>query len=226
MRAGGVRGQWRRWLLSLAITAAAPAGLSLGGCDDEGSTASPPPSSTKTSANRGRKGKRSGKKDKAGALQVYGKVPDNYRHSFSERDFIPDVTGDENRDPFRSYIVNMPGQRGRDDVVTGGNSICNKDNSVATSYSLRALRLIGIVLRGTKSYALFRDSRSYGHIVRRGDCLGKELARVEAIGAGFVRLMVIPEAPPGAPAPPPQARDVALYPEEIALEPEDEVVEN
>jgi hypothetical protein len=86
---------------------------------------------------------------------------------------------------------------------------------------MRDLRLMGIVLRGTRSYALFRDSAAFGHIVKRGDCLGKEKARVETIGAGFVRLKVTPEAPPGAPAPAPETRDIALHPEEIAIEADD-----
>ena len=89
---------------------------------------------------------------------------------------------------------------------------------MATNYSLRDLNLIGIVLRGTRSYALFRDSGGYGHIVPRGDCLGKEQARVENIGAGFVRLAVTPEAPPGAPAPAAQTRDILLYPEELSVD--------
>jgi hypothetical protein len=83
---------------------------------------------------------------------------------------------------------------------------------------MRDLRLIGIVLRGTRSYALFRDSAAFGHIVKRGDCLGKEKARVDSIGAGFVRLEVTPEAPPGGAAPDPQMRDIQLHPEELQLQ--------
>jgi hypothetical protein len=145
-------------------------------------------------------------------------VPDEYRHNFDEKDFRPDVSGDENRDPFRSYVVRVPGNRGAENAprieVT---EICTKENSVAPNYSLRDLNLIGIVLRGTRSYALFRDTARLGHIVRRSDCLGKEKARVEAIGSGFVRLEVIPEAPPGAPAPAPQLRDISLHPEEYSV---------
>ncbi|RMH43042.1 MAG: hypothetical protein D6689_06320 [Deltaproteobacteria bacterium] len=150
----------------------------------------------------------------------YTKVPDEYRHEFTEDDFKPDPSGDVNRDPFRSYVFNAPRTESSQGAapVLDVNDICTKDNSVASNYSLRNLKLIGIVLRGTKSYALFRDSGGYGHIVRRADCLGKEKARVDTIGTGFVRLTVIPEAPPGAPAPAPQTRDVQLYPEEIEVE--------
>lgn len=159
------------------------------------------------------------KKGKGRRLAAYDKVPDEYRHKFLETDFRPDITGMENRDPFRSYVLNSPTKR-TDDVTFDVNEICTKDNSVAPTYSLRNLRLLGIVLRGTKSYALFRDTGGLGHIVHRGDCLGKEKARVESIGSGFVRLSVIPEAPPGAPAPAPQTRDIMLYPDEMSLEPE------
>jgi hypothetical protein len=194
-------------------------GMTVTACGDDAPAAK---KTKKSGKKRGRKKKKRGKGGKGGKLETYAKVADEYRHKFSERDFVPDVTGDENRDPFRSYVINNSGSRRQSDApAIDVTEICTQDNSVASSYSLRHLRLIGIVLRGTKSYALFRDSGAFGHIVRRGDCLGKEKARVESIGAGFVRLTVIPEAPPGAPAPAPQTRDISLHPEEISLEPED-----
>jgi hypothetical protein len=171
-----------------------------------------------------RKGKRAGaggggggKAGKAGRLLTAAKVPDEYRIKFTDEQFVPDITGDVNRDPFRSYVVNT-GKSSGDAETQNPNELCTKENSVAPNYSLRSLRLIGIVLRGTRSYALFRDTGAFGHIVRRGDCLGKEQARVEIIGTGFVRMSVIPEAPPGAPAPAPQTRDIQLYPAEMDIE--------
>jgi hypothetical protein len=154
-------------------------------------------------------------------LGGYEKVPDALRRRLTEREFRPDPGGDENRDPFRSYVIHAgAGQSAAAPTVLDTTDNCNRDNSRASSYSLRDLRLIGIVLRGTRSYAQFRDSSNYGHIVARGDCLGKEKAVVETIGAGYVRLEVRPEAPPGAPAPPPQKRDIPLYPEEYQIDPE------
>ena len=209
-----------RVLAVVACASLAPvASASLSGCGDDA------PSAKRPERKGGKKAaprSGGGGGGKGAQLQSAAKVAEEYRHKFVERDFVPDVTGDENRDPFRSYVINNAGtRRVAEPSAIDATEICTKENSVAPTYSLRDLRLIGIVLRGTKSYALFRDSGAYGHIVRRGDCLGKEQARVESIGAGFVRLTVIPEAPPGAPAPAPQVRDISLHPEEISLEPED-----
>lgn len=200
------------FLCALLFGIAAP---QLAACGDDTPSAG---KGAKRTSNKKRKS-RAKKARKGGALAGYDKVPDDHRHKFLETDFRPDITGMDNRDPFRSYVLNSP-VKPDGDVDPGGPEMCTKDNSVATTYSLRNLRLLGVVLRGTKSYALFRDTGGLGHIVHRGDCLGKENARVESIGSGFVRLTVIPEAPPGAPAPAPQTRDIMLYPEEMSLEPE------
>jgi hypothetical protein len=201
----------------LCVAVAGIGVVELTGCGDDGPGASKP----KKAGGKRRGRTKKAKAAKGGALQAYDKVPDEYRHKFVEGDFRADVTGEENRNPFRSYVINSS-TKATEISASDITEICSKDNSVASNYSLRNLRLIGIVLRGTKSYALFRDTAAFGHIVRRGDCLGKEQARVETIGAGFVRLTVIPEAPPGAPAPSPQTRDIALYPEEMTLEPNEE----
>jgi Tfp pilus assembly protein PilP len=163
------------------------------------------------------------KRGKGAQLQTYPKVEDKYRHVFSDRDFKPDVSGDENRDPFRSYVVRLAGTRRQQAEAPKieVTELCTKENSIATAYALKDLRLIGIVLRGTRSWAVFTDRKQYGHFVRKGDCLGKEKARIEAIGAGFVRLEWLPEAAPGAAAPAPRKEDRQLHPEEFMLEPEE-----
>lgn len=219
--------RFARALGALAVAGALALGSPACGGDD------PPPKPSRSSgdgeegakkATAKKASKKSGKgkgKGKGGTIDVYPKVPDEYRHEFEDKDFLVDVTGDENRDPFRSYVLSSRAPVGGTITTVEDTEVCNRDNSVATTFQLRNLMLLGIVLRGTNSYALFRDSGGYGHIVRRGDCLGKEKARVEAIGAGFVRLTVIPEAPPGAPAPAPQTRDIALHPEEFSLEPQE-----
>ena len=78
-------------------------------------------------------------------------------------------------------------------------------------------RLIGIVAQGTTRYALFSDSRPEGHIVHRGDCLGKEKARVKEIGAGFVTLELSPEPVPNQDPRAPEERSIPLYPKELPL---------
>lgn len=157
---------------------------------------------------------------KAGAaLETYNKIDEKYRRRFLERDFIPDSSAIENRDPFRSYVITIPGLSKREREARGvdATDLCTNKNSKATDYSIRSLTLIGIVLRGTRSYALFRDSAGLGHIVRRKDCLGQEKAVVEEIKAGIVRLEVIPAAPPGGKQPDPETRDFPLYPEQLEL---------
>ena len=87
----------------------------------------------------------------------------------------------------------------------------------AEDFGVRELDLIGLVKRG-RSFAQFADrGRSDSWIVRKGDCIGQEKAVVEEVGVGYVRLMVTPPAPPGAPAPPPQKIDMQLHPDELDL---------
>jgi Tfp pilus assembly protein PilP len=201
----------------------------LSGCgEDEPAAAKPAPAPARSSAKAAKTA--AAKKGKQVALQLYTKVEDlvpdaderkAIRHEFRDRDFAPDSTGNENRDPFRSYVVRQPG-------VGAGNSkpvaaveateTCSKKQQIAPTYSLRDLRLIGIVLRGAKSFALFRDSGGLGWVVRRNDCLGKEKARVKDIGAGFVTLDVAAEAT--ANQNPAQERSIQLYPEDLQLQDE------
>jgi Tfp pilus assembly protein PilP len=178
-------------------------------------------------------------------VKLYSKVEDvvtpeeakAIRHRFRARDFNPDPTGNEIRDPFRSYVVTQSsvGQATEEGGVTVATTeVCTEKNMVAPSplakdprarqsYSLRDLNLAGIVLKGTRHYALFRDSGGFGHTVKRGDCLGKEKARVVKIGAGFVRLEVVPEPLPNQPAREPQKREIQLHPEELTLETDTEI---
>ena len=204
----------KHWMLIAAFALAMPGGLASSGCGGDEPQAAPPRPQGKKRGKKAR-GKRGGGGGKGARISAYKKVPDEYRRKFTEDDFVPDVTGDENRDPYRSYVINM-GRPRSTDIET--NEVCTEENSVAANVPTRDLNLIGIVLRGTSSYALFRDRQSYGHIVRRGDCLGREKAQVETIGAGFVRLEYIPEAPPGAPAPAAQQRDIQLHPREIQID--------
>jgi len=199
------------------------AGLVVAGCgndNDDNPPAQQTPKPAGTPPGAGGAPPPAGAAAKAGpGLQTYPRIADQHRRRFLERDFIPDPTGAENRDPFRSYVVAIPGLSRRERTASSIDTtdLCTAKNSKAVDYTLRDLSLIGIVLRGTRSYALFRDTAGLGHIARRKDCLGKEKAIVEEIKAGIVRLEVIPEAPPGGKQPDPETRDYALYPEELQL---------
>jgi hypothetical protein len=195
------------------------ASLALGGpaCGDD---EAPPPTPKKAAGGGGKKSAKKSTKGRRGkkgkALSAYPRIDEKYRRPLSEADFLPDPTGDERRDPFVSYVVRGKGQRNPNaGTPIAATDVCNKNNTKAANYLLRDMRLIGIVLLGTNSYALFRDKSGFGWSVRRGDCVGKEKAIVQAIGVGSVTLEVIPETPPNAPPPPPQRRDIALYPSDL-----------
>ncbi len=120
------------------------------------------------------------------AFASYDKVPGELRRPFTEDAFRSDPDGDENRDPFRSYIVDHPrSDRDDDDFRT---ELCGADNSAADAYPHQDLELTGIVLRGTRGYALFRDRQGASHIVNRGDCIGSDKALITNIGSNYVQL--------------------------------------
>src|SRR5262245_20601927 len=79
----------------------------------------PPPAKKPAQAKEAKKpaaAPKRGPKDKVETLQVYIKIEDvvpeaerpTIRHQFRDRDFAPDPTGSENRDPFRSFVINQP----------------------------------------------------------------------------------------------------------------------
>lgn len=205
--------------------------LAMGGCGDDGGSTSDAPRPITPVKKNPRNNRRGQPQEQTEDLTFYKKIEayaadeeeaKRLRHTFTPGDFEPDITGDENRNPFRSYVIRQPGLGQQDQIEEGSgrkSEFCTSKNLVAPTYSLRDLRLVGIVLRGTRSYALFRDSSSYGHIVRKGDCLGQEKARVAAIRTGFVSLEVIPEVAPNQPPRPPQERAIQLYPDELTVEP-------
>jgi len=191
------------------------------GGDEGKSTSSKPPAAKPKAGAKKPPGK------KGATLNVYPKVEDRVpvderkkiRHEFRDRDFASDPSGTENRDPFRSYVITLPGSLS--DQQPGSvpvTEFCkNKKQMVATNYSLRDLHLVGIVTRGTSKFALFQDTADVGRIVHRGDCLGREKARVKDIGPGFVTLEIVPEQIANQPPRPNEERSVPLYPEELKL---------
>ena len=159
------------------------------------------------------------KKTKGVPLEAYKQIDESFRRTFTEVDFRPDSTGDENRDPFRSYVVRQGtlGRESKSTTTIQPTDVCTVKNSKASGYSLRDLRLIGIVLRGKiRGFAQFRDGSGLGWTVKRGDCLGKEKAIVQSIDSGSVSLEVVPEAPPNTAPPDPEKRIIPLYPSELA----------
>lgn len=156
-------------------------------------------------------------KMKVGALAQYSKIPQELRKDLDKTAFTQDPTGDVNRDPFRSYLIDFAQSAGRkkDEAMEGQVDDCARTGVVAPKFGLRDLKLSGIVLRGTKSYALFTDGQMLGHSAARGDCVSKEKARIKDIGADRVTIEIRGEAPPGAPAPPPREEVWRLFPDEL-----------
>jgi Tfp pilus assembly protein PilP len=161
-----------------------------------------------------------------GVLKTYTHVEDvvtpeereTIRHAFKERDFVVDPSG-ENRDPFQSYVVMQEGMQADKTPIDPATELCAKKQMVATNYAIRDLKLAGIVARGTKRYALMQDTANYGHIVARGDCVGREKARVKDIGAGYITFEITPEiavSQGGVPRPA-EERSVQLYPGELTV---------
>lgn len=146
-------------------------------------------------------------------LGGYPKVDDEkYRVNLTREMLAPDPTGDINRDPFRSYVIDdNPGDRGAGDRAPDE---CDR-HLVAGASGLRDLTLTGIVKRGTTAFALFEDNGHEGYIAQRGECISKDKARIKEVGASSVIIQVRGEAPPGAPAPQPREEEWKLHPEEI-----------
>jgi hypothetical protein len=149
-------------------------------------------------------------------LFTYPKAPDKFRVTFTPDMFEPDPTGDKNRDPFRSYLVEETQTPGKTPDGPRLEDEC-KNRTVADAYGLRDLHVVGIVKKGTTAYALFVDTQGFGHIAKRGDCLSKDKARIKEIGTQSITVEIRGDAPPGAPAPTPREEEWKLHPEALDL---------
>lgn len=136
----------------------------------------------------------------AGNLPTYAKIEGradlkpgeakSLRHVFAPIDFEGDATGTANRDPFRSFVVAQVSTntdvRRQDDPARSEK--CANKKVAAGDTSIQQLKLIGVISRGTMRIATFTDAADVGWVVRLGDCIGSEHARVKLIGEGFVTL--------------------------------------
>lgn len=207
----------RQHRILAAVVAVGISGVACGGSDPPPARAEAKPANAeaKPAAQSGGKGGKGGKaKGKRASLQVYDKVPDALRKELTRADFLADPTGDINRDPFRSYLV-QPAAAQKAQTNASEDECARR--TIAPKYGLRDLKLAGVVMKGTQSYALFIDGQKLGHIAHRGDCISKERVRLKDIGADRVILEVRGDAPPGAPAPPPRDEVWRLHPSELEL---------
>jgi hypothetical protein len=196
--------------------------VSLVGCGDD-----PPPPPPTGGARPAAKAKprAGGKAPKAlvPKLKVEDRVTDpaeklSIRHQFRDRDFAVEQS---NRDPFQSFVL---GQRGL--VPTDGSLMprditkrcLREDQFVATNYSYTDLRLVGIVAERAQRKVLMMDAGNLGHIIKKGDCVGREKALVKDIGAGFITFQVQPEDTSTGQQRNIEEHSVQLYPNQIPVQ--------
>lgn len=116
-----------------------------------------------------------------------GMCPERFaiRHEFKERDFADET----NRDPFQSFVVRLSGTgsgSGAELPKDPGSKCVRPEQLRVTNYGYQDLKLVGIVSQGTQRKVLMMDPGNYGHIIKRGDCVGKEKAWVKDIGENFI----------------------------------------
>jgi Tfp pilus assembly protein PilP len=139
---------------------------------------------------------------------------DRIRHEFRDRDFVADQV----RDPFQSFVISQPGLVEETSRKIEGP--CNRaDQFVAGNYSYLDLRLVGIVSQGTQRKVLMMDRGNLGHIIRRGDCVGKEKAVVKDIGTGYVTFVIAPDPEDKNPTRVAEERSVQLHPKGLQVAP-------
>ena len=139
---------------------------------------------------------------------------DSIRHEFKDRDFVLDQT----RDPFQSFIIVQKGLEETTEKKEEG-PCKRQDQFVATNYSYLDLKLVGIVAKGTQRKVLMMDRGNLGHIIHRGDCVGKEKAVVKDIGPGFVTFVIQPDEDDKTPNRQPVERSVQLHPKGLQVSP-------
>lgn len=203
-----------RYLLPFALLLAAPA------CGED----DPPPPPKAGAPGAAKPGAKGGKPppQMAPRVRVEDRVLDpeekkGIRHAFKERDFAVDQN---NRDPFQSFVLNQgligPANEAKPLDVT--KKCVREDQMVASNYSYTDLRLVGIVAQGTQRKVLMMDAGNLGHIIKRGDCVGREKAVVKDIGTGYITFQVEPdENGSTGVARAGEERSVQLYPNQMPI---------
>jgi type IV pilus assembly protein PilP len=84
------------------------------------------------------------------------------RLELTEGDFTP---SDQSRDPFRGYAEIF--------AATAGKKNATQQKIVADRYSLDELKLVAVITGNTASRAMFVDPSGKGHVVTRGELVGR-----------------------------------------------------
>ncbi len=199
------------WILIFALV----------GCGDD--PAPPPPPGGPGSPAAAKPAAKAATKKLVPKLKVEDRVPDpaeklSIRHQFRDRDFAVEVS---NRDPFQSFVLGQKGLAPADGskLAQDVTKRCQRDDQfVATNYSYTDLRLVGIVAERAQRKVLMMDAGNLGHIIKKGDCVGREKAVVKDIGAGFITFQVQPEDTSTGQQRTVEEHSVQLYPNQIPVQ--------
>jgi len=104
------------------------------------------------------------------------KIPDAMKHLVKG----PDVDIEALRDPFESYLV-LVASRGRQILAERQSRLASRQREVLESFDLTTLKLVATMRMGKDRVAMIEDGAGKGHIVRRGNYMGKSSGRVEKI---------------------------------------------
>lgn len=124
---------------------------------------------------------------------------------------------ERSRDPFRAFVVNF--------VEEARTQTKSQREVVMEEYSIDEMKLIGIVTGGVESRAMLVDPRGNGHVVRRGQFIGRaEIIQSESKGSKAYEInwrvdriregdVVLVREDPKNPEVPSSTRVLALHPE-------------
>jgi type IV pilus assembly protein PilP len=142
-------------------------GLSLAACGDDEETSPKPASSAKKL--RSTPAPRAEASADAPGLASARPLPPPPRRDFFEADF---TETERSRDPFRSYARKFA-------VEEDGSPKGSQREVLLKEFAVDDLKLIGIVTRVTPARAMLVDPTGRGHVVRRGQFIGRaDLVRV------------------------------------------------
>jgi hypothetical protein len=156
-------------------------------------------------------------------LKIEDRVTDpaeklSIRHEFKDRDFAVEQS---NRDPFQSFVVGQKSLQPTEGVTLQRDvtkKCLREDQFVASNYSYTDLRLVGIVAERAQRKVLMMDAGNLGHIIKKGDCVGREKALVKDIGAGFITFQVQPEETSTGQPRVVEEHSVQLYPNQMPVQ--------
>ena len=153
----------RMQAIALLVTACA---LASGGCEDELQV---------STSSQGKKAKAAAKKKKkSGDKEESRKLPPKV--DFGEAEF---AESEKSRDPFRSFDKQFEEER--------QGQVESQRKVILEEYSIEQLKLIGIITRLHPARAMLVDPSGIGHVIKRGQFIGKPeiVQTAKGVGASY-----------------------------------------